>query len=259
MTPVNAMKKLIFPDIQDFYTVYETEECGSTSTWLKERERDLPAGFVLIARRQSAGRGRQGRSFFSPGGTGLYMSVLLRPALTPKNAALLTPAAAVAAARAVEACFPVRAAVKWVNDLYVDGRKVCGILAESALGNGPFPLRYAVLGAGFNIAPPEGGFPAELADVAGAITERCRQGDRERLAAAFLRELYPLLASLPETPFLEDYRARCFLTGREVTVLNPAGPYPALVLGVEDDFSLRVRRPDGREERLAAGDVSVRG
>lgn len=251
-------KPLHLPDIPDFFEVREVEECGSTNTCLKEHAGTLPEGFVLIARRQSAGRGRLGRSFFSPDATGLYISVLLRPALSPADAALLTPAAAVAAARAVDGCFGVEARIKWVNDLYLHGKKVCGILAESSYGGGSSPA-YTVLGAGFNIAPPEGGFPADIAKVAGAITQKAAPGDRERLASWFLRELYGLYAALPATPFYEEYRSRNFIPGLDVTVLSPDGAYPAHAEEILPDFSLAVRLPDGTRRALAAGEVSLRG
>ncbi len=251
-------KPLFLPEIPDFFTVCEVEECGSTNTLLKERAGTLPEGFVLIARRQSAGRGRLGRRFFSPDATGLYLSILLRPALSPADAALLTPAAAVAAARAVDGCFGVETKIKWVNDLYLRGKKICGILAESSYGGGSSPA-YTVLGAGFNIAPPEGGFPADIAEVAGAIAEKAAPGDRERLAGAFLRELYGLYTALPATPFYEEYRARDLVCGRDVTVLSPDGSTPAHAEEILPDFSLAVRLPDGTRRALAAGEVSLRG
>ncbi len=255
---MNPGKPLRLPELPDFFEVYEVEECGSTNTLLKERAGALPEGFVLIARRQSAGRGRLGRTFFSPDATGLYLSVLLRPALSPTGAALLTPAAAVAAARAVDRCFGVETGIKWVNDLYLHGKKICGILAESSYGGGTSPA-YTVLGAGFNMAPPEGGFPSEIAEVAGAITEKAAPGDRERLAGAFLRELYGLYTALPDTPFYEEYCYRNFIPGRDVTVLTPDGSYPARAEAILPDFSLSVRLPDGARRALAAGEVSLRG
>lgn len=251
-------KKLELPGIPDFFTVFELDECGSTNTILKERADSLPEGFTLIARRQTAGRGRQGRSFYSPGVTGLYMSLLLRPDLAPRELALLTPAAAVAAARAADRCFAVRTDIKWVNDIYLRGRKVCGILAESAPGNDR-ALRHVVLGLGFNIAPPEGGFPPELENIAGAIVPQAAPGDRERLAAAFLEEFFSLYRALPETPFFDEYKKRNFIKMRDVTVITPSETYPARALDVLSDFSLGLRLTDGSESRIAAGEVSIRG
>lgn len=255
---MNALTRLELPGLPDFFQVYGIEECGSTNTYIKERADSLPEGFTLIADRQTAGRGRRGRSFFSPGSTGLYMSLLLRPDLSPGDAALITPAAAVAAARAVDRCFGVEAGIKWVNDLYLNGKKICGILAESAFTDARL-LGYTVLGVGVNLAPPEGGFPEELTDIVGAIENTARPGDRERLASAFLREFLELYRALPETPFLSEYRKRNLIKDRDVTVITADGSYPAHALGVEDDFSLALRLPDGSRRTIAAGEVSVRG
>ena len=123
--------------------------CPSTNRALKERAPSLPAWHALIALEQTQGRGRLGRSFFSPAGTGLYMSVLLRPSLAPEDVPLITPAAAVAVCRALEELGSDRAQIKWVNDVYIGGRKVCGILTEAGPG-----LGYVVVGVGVNVSPP---------------------------------------------------------------------------------------------------------
>ncbi|MFR1266371.1 MAG: biotin--[acetyl-CoA-carboxylase] ligase [Gemmiger formicilis] len=125
-------------------------------------------GLVLIAQAQSAGRGRGGHSFYSPPG-GLYMSILLRPEIGARQAVGLTAMAAVAAARAAERLCGVPITIKWVNDLWKNGKKVCGILTEAVLDLESGMLDYAVLGLGFNVAAPADGWPEDLRDVAGAL------------------------------------------------------------------------------------------
>lgn len=228
--------------------------CASTNTLLKERAASAEPWHVLIARRQTGGRGRMGRHFFSPEGTGLYMSVLLRPDLPSDRLWLVTPAAAVAVCRAAEELVAAEARIKWVNDVLIRGRKVCGILTEAGTGpGGP----WAVLGVGINVTEPEGGFPPEAAE-AGAVFPEPVPGRMDALAAAFLRHLYALCASGPGRAFVEEYRARSCLNGREVTVLGPGGAQRALALEVDGDCRLRVRYPDGREEALFSGEVSIR-
>lgn len=242
-------------DLAERVPVEVTDQCGSTNLELKERAAQLPPWYTLIARRQTGGRGRMGRSFFSPAGTGLYMSVLLQPALTGEDIALVTPAAAVAVCRAAEALGSDPAQIKWVNDVLVRDRKVCGILTE-AVRRGDRDL--VALGIGVNVTEPEGGFPADIAGTAGAVFP-AGQGDMaDRLAAEILRQLYAICAALPDRGFVAEYRARSCLAGRQVDVLGPGGSRRALVLGVDERCRLAVRYDDGTEQTLFSGEVSVR-
>lgn len=235
------------------------ENTDSTNTCVRRLAEDgAPEGTVVVAAAQTAGRGRSGKSFLSPAGTGLYMSVLLRPQLAMGDALLITTAAAVAVAHAVERVAAVTAQIKWVNDVYVEGKKVCGILTEGALDLENGGLRYAILGIGINICPPAGGFPPELASVAGALTAAGGEALRAPLAAAVLDEFFALYPHLTEKPFYDDYVSRSLLTGRQIEVLRGGMHLPATALGIDRDLHLRVRYADGSEENLAAGEVSTR-
>ena len=234
------------------------ENTDSTNTCVRRLAEDgAPEGTVVVAAAQTAGRGRSGKSFLSPAGTGLYMSVLLRPQLAMGDALLITTAAAVAVAHAVERVAAVTAQIKWVNDVYVDGKKVCGILTEGALDLENGGLRYAILGIGINICPPAGGFPPELAPIAGALTETGGEALRAPLAAAVLDEFFALYPHLTEKPFYDDYVSRSLLTGRQIEVLRGGMHLPAMALGIDRDLHLRVRYADGSEENLVAGEVST--
>ena len=228
--------------------------CGSTNDIIKREARSLPDWYALLADRQTGGRGRLGRRFFSPGGTGLYMSVLAPADLPPEDMALLTPAAAVAVCRALEALGSERAEIKWVNDVLIGGRKVCGILTEAGF-DGP---SRAVIGIGVNVTAPEGGFPPDAAAVAGAAFPAAWEGLREALAAEVLIQLRRLWPGPDRDRFVPEYQARSCLTGREVTVLGADGARPARVLAVDDRCRLLVRYPDGGEQALFSGEVSVR-
>ena len=162
------------------------ESVTSTNTVLKElAEHGGREGMVVIAQRQTMGKGRLGRSFYSPQGGGLYMSVLLRPRFSADAALSITTAAAVAVARAIDDVTGERAMIKWVNDVYFHGRKVCGILTEASVDFENSGLHYAVLGMGVNLTEPEGGFPGEVAQVAGALfAGKAPAGSRPKLAAA---------------------------------------------------------------------------
>ena len=186
------------------------------------------------------------------------MSVLLRPKLPAEDGALITTAAAVAVCRAVEALGSDRAEIKWVNDVLIRGRKICGILTEAGFNMESGTLDYAVLGVGINVTEPAGGFPAEIADVAGAVFPARRRDMRNCLAAEFLRQFYGIYKALPGRDFVAEYQARSCLTGKYVTVLRGGEARKALALAVDDRCRLLVRYEDGTEEALFSGEVSVR-
>ena len=254
----------------EFSRAFELEvfsEIDSTNTYLKAKAVEaqhsgwrggLKEWHTVIASGQSAGRGRLGRSFCSPAGTGLYLSVLLRPAGTAESAVRITTAAAVAACRAIESCTDACPQIKWVNDIFVRGKKACGILTEASVNMETGRLDWAVMGIGFNVYEPEGGFPEEIRDIAGAIAAQRQRDLRSRLAAAFLVEFQSLCRNLEGTDYHEEYRERSFLIGREINVLRGDMARPALALDIDSDCHLIVRYEDGTTEALSSGEVSVR-
>ncbi len=240
----------------EYYRITVVDEIDSTNAAVKQvAKAGKRAGYVLIANRQTAGRGRLGRSFHSPQGTGLYLTLLLRPE-SPEDTVHLTVLAAVAAARAVQSALGIEVGIKWVNDLYYNGRKVCGILAESAVDDSGKP-EYVLCGIGFNVFPPEGGFPPDIAETAGALCESFDPTARTRLAAAFLLQFSRAMMEDYAT-LLEEYRRRSVLIGK--AVYSPAGAFPgnATVLGIDYDGKLMVRLESGKILGLSSGEVSVR-
>ena len=235
-------------------------EVDSTNACLRRAaDAGEPEGLVLLASAQTAGRGRRGRRFYSPAGSGLYMSALLRPQLPAQDAALMTTLAAVAVAEAVEAACGRAAGIKWVNDVYLDGKKVAGILTEAALGCEAGVLDYAVVGVGVNLAPPPGGFPPALAGIAGALFTAPPPGDAmARFAADVWERFFAGYRRLPDTGFLDGYRRRSFLLGQQIEVLGPSGARPARALAIDERAGLVVEYPSGARETLSSGEVSVR-
>ena len=235
------------------------EETGSTNDLAKAAAAEGAAeGLVILADRQSAGKGRLGRSFVSPPGVGVYMSILLRPKLPAEEAVAITGIAAVAAAQAIRDVSGEYAEIKWVNDIWLRGKKVCGILTEAAMDLESGGLDYAVLGIGVNAFPPPGGFPQELRGIAGTVFDAVLTDDeRSRLAAAVLDRFFPLYRSLPDKGWLSEYRRRSLLTGREVRFAQGGIQRRGLVLGVDDGAHLLVRLPDRSETALSSGEVSL--
>ena len=238
----------------------------STNDMLKELARKgAPERGVFIAQAQTAGKGRKGRSFYSPDDTGLYLSILLRPSFSAKEALAITTIAAVAAAKAIEAVSGKKTGIKWVNDVYLNGKKCVGILTEAAADEGE-SLRYAVMGIGFNLYEPEGGFPEEIRSIAGAVFDREeRQGEpvRELLSAAFLNEFFALYDALPARSYMDDYRERSLAIGQMVELYSPThekleGEPPVKVIGIGDAAELLVQYPDGKVRTVLSGDISIR-
>lgn len=247
------------------------EEVTSTNTVLKQvAVQGAPEGTVLLASRQTAGKGRLGRSFYSPEETGIYMSLLLRPKLKAKDSLLITTAAAVAVSEAIEKVTGVETGIKWVNDIYCRGRKVVGILTEGGLKAETDQLAYAVLGIGINLWEPMGGFPEEISEIAGSVLTESFQPDtiekeklRCRLAAEVLNQFMRIYPQLTEKKFMNAYRKRSFLIGQEVSLIRADHradmDLPMVrVINVGDDAQLIVELPDGTRQEVSSGEVSVR-
>ena len=247
---------LQMPESVGGFSVTVYDEVGSTNDVCRALAAEgAPHGTTIIAERQTAGRGRRGRTFFSPQDTGLYMSVLLRPSLAAADLPLLTPVTAVGVAEALEGIIGKRVGIKWVNDLYVGGKKVCGILTEGALTGGR--AAYACVGIGINLDTPAGGFPEELATIAGAAA--AGRGDiRREAACAVLEALTPIYADPFDKTLVTRYRARSVLDGQRVCVTVGDTAYEATALGIDDRFSLRVRCDGGTERLLSSGEASAR-
>lgn len=234
-------------------------ETASTNDFLKEKAASgAPEGYVVTAGSQTAGKGRTGRSFFSPADTGVYLSLLLRPArYTPQQAVRLTTMAAVAACEAVSGLTGEQAMIKWVNDIFLHGRKVSGILTEAALSLESGFLDFSVLGVGFNVYPPRGGFPEELRSVAGSVFPSPRGDGKNRLAAAFLNRFFRCYTAPEDSAWTEEYRKRSLVVGKRILVLLPDGQREAEALDVDENCRLLVRYDDGAEECLTAGEISI--
>lgn len=234
------------------------DSVSSTNTVLKElAEQGRPEGTVLIARQQSAGKGRLGRSFYSPRGTGLYMSILLRPKFSAEESLSITTAAAVAVAGAVEEITGRRAMIKWVNDVYLDGYKICGILTEASVDFETNGLNYAVLGIGVNLQESEEGFSAELKDVAGTLFQKAPPEAYVQLAAGILNRFFGFYRTLTTYPFLQEYRERSLLTGMKIRFLRGGESFAGKVLGVDENVRLLVELEDGTTTAFSAGEVII--
>lgn len=239
------------------FMLHEFDSLDSTNTTAREMAANgAPEGTVVLARGQRQGRGRFGRTFFSPDGSGIYMSVILRPT---ENPLYITTAAAVAVAGAMQAITEKTVGIKWVNDVYCDGKKACGILTEGVMKDGL--LCHAVLGIGVNLAFPQDGFPEEISNKAGSVLDVLPAEEiRHRFIADVLERFAVFYENLSQKPFLEEYRKLSLLTDKTVKILAPSGEEreAVTVLGIDDEFALVVKQKDGTVCHLSSGEVSIK-
>lgn len=218
-------------------------------------------GTVAVADQQTAGRGRLGRSFQSPPGTGIYISFLLRPDLLPNRAMNLTACTAVAVCDAVERACGMRPQIKWTNDVLMNKRKLCGILTEMSVEGETGSLQYIVVGIGVNVNQNLEDFPPELQNIAGSVAMATGEKmDRGRLTAELINAMDEMYAAWQTGHWdVDRYRADCATIGREVRVIRGSCERNAFAETVDDDFALVVRYEDGTRETVFSGEVSVRG
>jgi BirA family biotin operon repressor/biotin-[acetyl-CoA-carboxylase] ligase len=231
----------------------------STNTIAKEMAaQGAKEGTVIIAKEQTEGRGRMGRSFYSPNSSGTYFTIILRPKLGLEDSLLITTATAVAVAQAIETVAKEKAVIKWVNDIFVAGKKVCGILTEASLNFESGQLEYAVVGIGINIETKD--FPVDIQQIAGSLFSD-KPGDTpvtSMLVAEVLNNIASCMNSLTDKRYLEEYRKRSFLIGKDILVLKGKETTPAKAIDIDEKARLVVEYEDRTREALISGEVSVR-
>ena len=251
---------------QSGYKFFEYEEIDSTNLEAKryaasftESSPEIP---VFIAKSQTGGRGRLGRSFFSPEETGLYMSILLPIDENLTETDLITPAAGVAVCRTIEALSSEEPKIKWVNDVYINKKKVCGILAEGIIDSKLGKISKVVLGIGVNLFEPKEGFPEEISNIATSLFGKNvenLESVKYQFVGKLLENLEKTLEKNQEKAVMEEYKARSFLIGKTVTVISGQKTYPALVKDVTEKGHLIVEDLEqGKITQLFTGEVSLK-
>lgn len=230
---------------------------ASTNTYLKSLA-DAPNGTVIIAKAQTNGRGRYGKSFHSPSGKGIYMSYFLRGVST-ELMQILTPMCAVAVKHAVEEIYGAstkdKIKIKWVNDLLLNGKKFCGILCEAVFDNG---VPCAVIGVGVDVLQKSGDFPPDIADIATSLSaETGVDTPPEALAAAIITQLDRLVSENPEE-FHAEYEKNCITLGKSCRMIMPNKTENVTVLSINRDFSLNVQHENGTISIVRAGEIQIK-
>ena len=223
-------------------------------------EAHAPHGTLVVSDRQDGGKGRRGRSWASPSGVGIWMSLILRPEIAPSSASMLTLAAALAVREGIREETGLSPLIKWPNDLVLNGKKICGILTE--MSTELMEIQYVITGIGINVNQRE--FPPEIRDTATSLSlEAGRSFRRSSLIAAILKAFEKDYTAFLKTGdlslLLEEYNACLVNRGKEVCILDPSGEYRAVAEGIDESGSLLVTLPDGTRREIISGEVSVRG
>ena len=237
------------------------DEVDSTNTAAKKAaENGAVHGTHVVSERQTGGKGRRGRAWDSPRGTGIFMTLILRPNMAPVHASMLTLVAALAVADGIRECTGAESLIKWPNDIVMSGKKICGILTEMSAD--PDCINYVAVGIGINVNMEE--FPEEIRGVAASIfTETGKKTKRSLLIsavmAAFERYYEVFMKTTDMSGLLEDYNGKLANCGRTVRVLDPAGEYSGTAIGIDREGELLVEMEDTTVRRVLSGEVSVRG
>ncbi len=254
-----SINKYLSSDIFDI-KVYKVVD--STNSMLKkEAESGALEGSVIVAEEQTKGKGRKGRSFYSPKNTGIYMSLLLRPKISAYQSLSITTCAAVAVSQAIEMNSDKKTKIKWVNDIFIEDKKVSGILTEASIDLESGGLKYAILGIGINVFSPTTGFPEDLEDISTSIYSKEESlGDRRsKLIADILEIFMAYYKDIENKPFLNEYKNRSLVLGKEVYVIkSKENVKQAIALDIDEDFHLKVKYANGEIEYLNSGEVSIR-
>lgn len=227
----------------------ETDSTNSRAKTVAKQGYKSP--MLFVAEHQTAGRGRMGRSFYSPASTGLYMSYLYKIESEISDSVAVTGAAAVAVVRAIKELTLIEPHIKWVNDIFISGKKVCGILTEAVTDkNG---VTSVVVGIGINVATAD--FPEELKSVAGSLGVAL---NREDLAKSVIKHLQRLISELPKRTYLEDYKTYSCVLGREVVYVEKGAEFKAKAVDIDENGGLVVIDQNGNKKTLSTGKISVK-
>ena len=251
------IRAALLPEHKDINIIL-MDETDSTNEQLKklalQGERKTT---VLIAESQTKGKGTKGRSFFSPEGTGCYMSILVFPDCSPAESTLLTVAAAASTSKAIEAVTGVRADIKWVNDIIVNSRKIAGILTEGSISRDMKSMDWAIVGIGINISPPEGGFPDEIKGIAGTLTSD-NTNVKNNLIVEVINNFLLYCGKLNKKEFMPFYKNRLFFLGKKITVTQADRTFTATANDIDSMCRLVVTDEKGEKITLDSAEISVK-
>lgn len=254
----------IIPYLNEDYCnvpIYAYKTLESTNKTAKELTfKDAAHGTVIISEEQTAGRGRLGRSFYSPKNSGIYMSIILKPSLTIADSVLITTAASVAVCRAIEKTTGIEAKIKWINDIVLNNKKVCGILTEASTDFESGTIENIILGIGINFNTACEDFPDEIQNTAASLfSKENSKISRNVLCAAIINEVLSMSDNLKGLKFIDEYKKRSIVLDKDIIFIRNGISTKAHAIDIQDDGSLVVEKEDGEITILNSGEISIRG
>ena len=246
--------KSLLPEKSKGIDIIVFESIDSTNTEAKRVFEKDGKDMLICAEKQTSGRGRQGKTFYSPEKTGIYMTVVIHPDLPLNFASRATTATAVAVCEAIEKLTDKKPKINWVNDIFIDNRKVCGILTEAVSLENNNIADGLIIGIGINISTTR--FPDEIKDIAGSLNTQ--DVDRNTLIAEICKRVTNYTSDLQNSGYIEDYKKRCFVLGKEITFEQSGKTYNATALDIDKNGGLIVKTSDGKTETLKSGEISIK-
>lgn len=244
---------------KDFFDIDCHSEVTSTSTILKDfANNGQKEGKVIVSAKQNAGRGRLGRDFYSPQDTGVYFSILLRPKISTGKTIFLTTMTAIAVVDAIAKVTNKESKIKWVNDIFVNDKKICGILSEASFTMENFNIDYVTLGIGINIYNPHNGFPTGIQDIAGYLLDDTIDDIRNRLVAQVLDNFLQYYTTFDTQEIAQKYKSYSYVLGKDILVIKNEQSRKAKVLDIDENCALVVRYEDNSIESLFSGEISTK-
>ncbi|MBE6048943.1 MAG: biotin--[acetyl-CoA-carboxylase] ligase [Clostridium sp.] len=254
----------ISPYLNDIFSnteIHAFKTLASTNITAKELAANgAKHGTVVISEEQTAGRGRLGRNFYSPNKSGIYMSIILKPDLNFSDSVLITTAASVAICRAIEKTTGINTEIKWINDIYLKGRKVCGILTEASTDFESGTIHHIILGIGINFNTPVENFPEEIQNRAGSLfNDDSNKISRNQLCAEIINEVLLITNNLKQHDFINEYKRRSIVLDKDIIFIKNGISIKGHAIDIQNDGSLVVKKENGELEILNSGEISIRG
>lgn len=250
----SGIKKYLLSDLNFTFEIHDS--VTSTNVLMREKTANNE-GYIIVSKEQTQGIGRLNRSFFSPKNTGVYFSILLKPNIDANETINITTMAAVAVCKAIEETSSKMPQIKWVNDIYLDGKKICGILTQGSFSMENNKTEYIILGIGINIYAPKDGFPKEIMDSAGFLFTHQEDNIKNKVVALVLNYFFDMYKNMNQKEISALYKHYSFVVGKQVMVHTIKGSVAAKVLDINEKCSLIVQFDNGRTEVLSSGEITI--
>lgn len=241
------------------FEIFDTID--STNTYLRKKaEEGAKEGTVIISEKQTQGKGRMGKSFYSPHNNGIYISILLKPNLHGSQALYITTCAAVAVANAIDEISGENSQIKWVNDIFLNNKKVSGILTEGSFDLEGGGINYAVLGIGVNLTTPANGYPKEIENIATSVfSNKLPPYDyKNKIIAAILNNFFGYYPNINKKEFLIEYKEKSFILNKPISIIQGNSIKQGIAIDIDEEFRLKVSTENGDIKYLSSGEVSIR-